>query len=495
MALTRILFLVTALALITTNDAATPVTDPKQRTEPLWMLFARHPGKSEREGVGYPKQDAAVSGFDNDKVKDVDGNYHEGSEALALPYNGVLQLARIYGGPIQGTNHKGAGAVLQAIFTKMARPNGINWANKPVGAKAMFKQLKKLFARNKQYKFRFETSDLRRASLEAIALRKSFEDANLGGSRLKESKFVVLHSMGEIGRLGEWGDRSKRSTSVSTDTGHHSDYPDRRNFWVYLKKGLPGGYRDAPANAMRMQNVKDHVLTQMRVLKPRLRTLFSFPDKDDTRHPVPKHYATATGTESETTGAQLLKDWKDGIDLVIATGHGNWYKSLTTAKVVVPVARRNVWGFANGRTVANKVKKTLDFTEFVLLKWEIKESGNLRITDGYAPGYRWYDLESVAQGLGVSLARSVDYGEFGASDDDAGYNGFQDYGYDDAEYYGFDDYDYDDDDALDEYDGEMNEYSIYEEAMKNLMRAKREFTAAKRLVMEDRRMRRKYIYN
>lgn len=143
------------------------------------------------------------------------------------------------------------------------------------------------------------------------------------------------------------------------------------------------------------------------------------------------------------------------------------------------------------------MKRTLDFTEFVLLKWEIKESGNLRIMDGYAPGYRWYDLESVAkEKLGVKFARSVDYGEYEAFDDDAGYNGFEDDGYDDeddAEYYGFDDYD--DDDVFDEYDGEMDEYSIYEEAMKNLMRAKREFTAAKRLVVEDRRMRRKYIYN
>jgi len=481
MALTRILFLVTALALLTTNDAATPVTDPKQRTEPLWMLFARHPGKSEQTGEGYPSQDAAVSGFDDDKVKDVGGTYHSGSDALALPYNGVLQLAHILGGPIpnHGT-HKGTGAVLQAIFQKMDDQNNpIDWTSQPAGAQAMFTQLKELLVTNPDTKFRFETSDLRRASLEAVALRKTFEDANLGGSKLKGSRFVVLHSMGEMGKLEGWGWRSNRSISVSTVRNSRrpskSDpKKNKRNFWTYLKGGLPAIV--PPATTMRMSDIKEYVLEQMRVVRnERMRSgLFQFPDKNDSRAPFPKYYATAKGPESETRGAHLLKDWKDGIDLVIATGHGSWYKKLTKAKQVV--ARINVGGFAQDSRVASKVKKTLDFTEFVLLKWEIKqESGNLRITDGYAPGYKWYDLESVARGLGVSLARSVDYGEFeyAAFDDHAGYYGFDDYEYGEA----------------------MNEYSIYEEAMSNLMRAKREFTVAKRLVEEDRRMRRKYMYN
>jgi len=355
----------------------------------------------------------------------------------------------------------------------------------------MFTQLKELLVTNPDTKFRFETSDLRRASLEAVALRKSFGDAMLGGKRLKKSEFVVLHSMGEIGTLGSAGGRSQRSISAIPD---FLNGDGKVQFWSYLHAGLPGGDRDAQANAMRMQKVKDHVSGQMHDIIKELRTAFSRPDKDvpNKNNPVPRDYASTT---IKTSGEQLLKDWKDGIDLVIATGHGNWYKRLTEKKKKTPNGNR---GFANDRTVSSKVRKALDYTEFVLLKWEIKQdSGNLRIMDGYAPGYRWYDLEQWANDHVLKdLARSVDYGDYGAFDDDAGYNGFEDYGYDDeddAEYYGFDDYD--DDDAFDEYDGEMNEYSIYEEAMKNLMRAKREFTAAKRLVMEDRRMRRKYIYN
>merc|ERR1711879_116911 len=188
-------------------------------------------------------------------------------------------------------------------------------------------------------------------------------------------------------------------------------------------------------NTMKMQNVKDHVSGQMHDIIKELKTAFSRPDKDvqNSKNPVPRDYASTT---IKTAGEQLLKDWKDGIDLVIATGHGNWYQRLTKTKTPDR-------GFAQDPSVESKVRKTLDYTEFVLLKWEIKESGNLRIMDGYAPGYKWYDMESVARSLGVSLsAHAVDYGDNGAFDDDAGYNGFEDYGYDDeddAEYYGFDD--------------------------------------------------------
>jgi len=503
MSLARILLLAIALALITTNDAATPVTDPKQRKDPLWMLFARHPGKSERKGEGYPKQDAAVSGFDNDKVTDVGGTTHEGSEALALETNGVLQLARIYGGKIGDTVYKGAGAALKGIFDKMP---DVNWRGQPDGAKKMFDKLKEQFITNKKTQFRFETSDLRRASLEAIALRKSFRSAGLGGDRLKNpdevqsgsgqdqdvrlksSKFVVLHSMAEIGKLKALGWRSKRSKTDTDSEEFKNVKPDRTSFkfWSYAKKGLPVPV--PKTKTMKMQNVKELLLGQMNAIKDEVHSAFSRPDKKDKRKPVPKLYATATATGDATSGAQLMKDWTDGIDLVIATGHGNWYKELVTSK--------SFGGFAQDSRVANKLKKQLDFTEFVLLKWEIKQdSGNLRIMDGYAPGYKWYDLERVAKEEKL-MARSVDYGEYEAFHDDAGYIGFEDYGYDDeddGEYYGFDDYD--DDDVFDEYDREMNEYVIYEKAMKNLMRAKREFTAAKRLVMEDRRMRRKYIYN
>lgn len=167
MSLIRILFLAIALALITTSDAAASVKDPKQRKDPLWMLFARHPGKSEATGDGYPPIDAPVSGFDNDKVTDVRGTTHQGSGALALETNGVLQLARIYGGKIEDTVYKGAGAALKAIFDQMPK---VNWDGQPEGAQEMFTQLKELF-NGETTKFRFETSDLRRASLEAIALR------------------------------------------------------------------------------------------------------------------------------------------------------------------------------------------------------------------------------------------------------------------------------------------------------------------------------------
>lgn len=171
---------------------------------------------------------------------------------------------------------------------------------------------------------------------------ESFEDAKLGGNRLEGSRFVLLHSMGEIGKLGSFGGRSARSISAIPT---FLNAKGKVRYWSYLKEGLPAEV--PPATTMKMQDVKELVVGQMDAIKVEmpyiallldiqyfafvhfqqaLHEAFSRPDKCEQRPPVPKHYATVTGTE--TTGAQLLNDWTDGIDLVIATGHGNWYKSL-----------------------------------------------------------------------------------------------------------------------------------------------------------------------
>lgn len=148
--------------------------------------------------------------------------------------------------------------------------------------------------------------------------------------------------------------------------------------------------------------------------------------------------------------------------------------------------------------------RELDYTEFVLLKWTINTDKKLVISDSWAapapkgtkPGgenaFQWFNLnEFVRQDSAANLARDEVFGDYDHYDDDFDnyreYSDYETYGHDmrydddDFEYYYEEDYgEYGDDD--------LYEKSLYENAMENLIKAKRQFAVAQRLMAPQRRM-------
>jgi len=227
----------------------------------------------------------------------------------------------------------------------------------------------------------------------------------------------------------------------------------------------------------------------------------------------------------------LANSWNYPMDLVIAVGHGNWIKRLVSRNSVhrkhIHLGHAGVKGLVHHRYVWGLMMadegRQLDFTEFILLKWENKK-GKLRITDLIRPGQTWYRLGKLMKLMGVPdpadakkvdesyLARYADFGDnFGSDYYEDGYDddfGFDDGGdYDDEEFYDDQDYDfgyyddgeygYDDDEqyAYDQYEDEQYDYdedydydqsdddaySLYEQAAINLKKAKEEFRIAQQL--------------
>jgi len=499
---------------------------------PMYMLFQRHPGKSTAKGDGFPTYDAPVSGAQKDKVTKPESHWLgfgtvTKKKALDLKYNGAMQLVEVLK----------TGPRLKALFNAWKRnPGELPW-DKLVKAGIYKKEtkyrmveplmkLKELFAPDSDLKYSFETSDLRRSQLEAIALKKSLEDSQAFGMRMADDKLyplIILHEMGEMtgskrstsvlsqSTSKDASDQDvqaeaseevseevkeddiKSSTSVLANANGESfqnngetyilDRKNRKKYWDYaFGKGLPADstYSD---EFKKIGHMEKYVGNEDNMEKD-AKLEIQWPDKEKKGQPSWKDYHEG----------QLVKDWNGDVDLVIATGHGTWFKRMVYDLGLTHYIRndflhknRKVWGQKMGKS-----GKELAYTEFLLLEWKVmpkgitgsvfrnhKYKGRLGITNIWRPGQTWYRLGELLEKLGIddptNAARDANFGDYYQS------------GYQDDGYYG-DDYDdgyYDDEDyyyAEDDEGYDDDEYSLYEEAAINLKRAREEFRIAQQLL-------------
>jgi len=247
-----------------------------------------------------------------------------------------------------------------------------------------------------------------------------------------------------------------------------------------------------------------------------------------TDRPSPKKYVSG----------QLEKDWNSNTNLIVATGHGGWFKRLVRDRRVDQLMysqhrdqvehadKLSDYGEVWKRTMSSGGAQ-LDYTEFVLLRWRVLKHTHMHtdpelvIDKVIRPGQTWYNMKRLMGVMGVQdpAAHDADFGDnFGSDYYEDGYDydfGFDDGGdYDDEEFYddqdydfgyyddgenGYDDgeYGYDDDEqyAYDQYEDEQYDYdedydydqsdddaySLYEQAAVNLKRAKEEFRIAQQL--------------
>ena len=86
--------------------------------------------------------------------------------------------------------------------------------------------------------------------LQAIALRKSFEGKGIGGNKLKESPFYIVHNMGERWTFATRYNMRSYS-SLDPDWFHQlgsrfkiMEGTRMTNYWTYLRSGMPQrGYK------------------------------------------------------------------------------------------------------------------------------------------------------------------------------------------------------------------------------------------------------------
>jgi len=440
--------LVTALAMIrNTDSSAKTVPGPKApRTKPLWMVYTRHPAK----------------GSGNDAAITMKGE---------LPKNGALQVREIM---------NNAGTNLQRIFSGFGAPTYLDYVPE---AKSMFLKMKELFEGSSTV-FGWETSDLRRAAIESIALRSSLEHA-FPGTTLKGTPFKQFHALGEKYTLTT--PFNKRSWSRLLDDGGFTDerghvWPKIRNknkYWDYMfVHGMPDDKADTKgkeAAAEVRQKLRDYVIGSG---EDALSTKIEWPDFDSTQWPNVAEYM-GERTSDGTLSLKFIDDWEKGVDLLIIVGHGTWYKHMLRY-CTDPALRKKLETPRKGSMSKAPEKDPLDYTEFVLLKWEKhsgRSTGNLapfRITAGFKPptGAQWYQLEKyLPAAAGAGNSDFGDYAEYDYGDDYYG----NDY-YDDDYYYG------------DEYGQEDYEYALYEEAVDNLVRARKQLVMAQRLLSWDRKL-------
>jgi len=457
----------------------------------------------------------------NDKVVVPDTKTHgvlkvEKAKALDVKYNGALQLLDVLK----------AGPRLNAIFDAMDK-NEINWDSlrgTDAEVKAEKKAYKLKFETEKLKEFffqlrsllrpgravsggfttrniKFETSDLRRAQLEAVALKKSLEDVPAFDQSVKMkttnnayqlSPLTILHALGET-------TNSDRSLSVmAKDVPRTSTGTFQINkYWEYaFKNGMP----ESEYTKSFQGKMKPYVDNKLTLEWPDYQKWVPGKDpKGQRKKPNPSNYLHV----------HLAKDWNSNVDLVIASGHGNWLKELVHGEhqhfqgihlgdAGMPTTHhRRIWG----RRMTDAGRQ-LDFTEFILLKWEKKDHvhtnkpSELTIADFWRPAMTWYYLPKLMKVMNVNdpaAAHEGDFGDnFGSDFYEDGYDydfGFYNGDYDDEELYDDQDYDfgYFDDGEYGYYEdyyydqNDDDAYSLYEQAAVNLKKAQEEFRIAQRL--------------
>jgi len=427
--------LYTAIGLFSECSAAPDAT----RTDPIWMLFARHPDKALLNSDAYLNED------------------------------GVKEILRILrrGEVSTGVNVQDLTAKMEAAVSAPAPP---------VTAFDHFKQKLESLPSSQ---IQFESSDLRRSQIEAIALKKTMPHAFTDemGTKLKESKFCIVHSLAEKpkrlpvvkvqwnipsisklkqkggvdrGIFGSDGKLNFEKVKDDSDAQHNLDY------FGYLSRGLPDSKITTPGGRTLKSNFLDWISTE-EFIGTRTNPKVSWPDIGSTVDPHPKPYVKE----------QLERDWNNGIRLLVAVGHGGWFRAaIEHFAVDAALTEKNKAKYQKN----GKYGRQLATTEMVMMKWELKTvSGGgkaLRITE-------FLDFPEGSNRFGRDFAAQfADYDEFE----------YDQYGHYVDEYYG---------------DEEVSSWSaLYEEARDNLMAAKEQFDLAQRLMAGDRRRKqRKKWYN
>jgi len=296
-------------------------------------------------------------------------------------------------------------------------------------------------------------------------------------SHVQETDFRILYYMGEKSQ----GSRSRTLLQQSWFERSGTDHPliNVDGYTTYaFTHGLP---RNEPLSSNFAGIVKQKLLSFVgNAQNPGLSSKIKYTDM--------KYTTVRPGMVTNYIQSTLIEeDWNKDVKLIIASGHGSWYNRLVKWKGSSVGS-----GFANTKALATKLKQggSMDYTEMVLLKWEKKQrTSHMRITEGYRPGIHLYNLPAANGDINPppeSLARYEAFGDDDAFYYDEVYDNYEEKGQfddlDDADfgyYYGEDDGEYDNDDY---------EESLYEAAMVNLMRAKRQFKVAQRLLARERRM-------
>jgi len=583
----------------------------------MWMLFTRSPAKSLMHATKY---DAAVSGANNDIVR-LNSFSHtsttphtiQGEEAgkhnvLDMRYNGAKQLLQVskVGPRLKaileskwGKNPKvSVEPVVQRLFEmgyQAQLDRGLSFGGsgyRPYEYKEQALVLLKFFEEmaalllpkgkhnprgretGETTEIVFETSDLRRAQLEEIALKKSLEDAFPKRTGRYDS-LSILHNMGALRHSTSFRDESISLLANKTHIEFDVKIPQiehyMRSYWNYsFLEGLPKGEtyfhispkdheksmdkhrrHEAPkplykpgAHWIMTDEQKQHKtnLAQWRKKKKSKRgkrpkaqwtTEYAEAFKDEMHDyvkrslhimlPNYKKWDKEKGFKQMYTkenkpsikryvSNDLTSNWNLDVDLIVATGHDYWFKKLVKRYRGVKTdhlgnkkpnnnfGTREVWGTKMGDKGTR-----LDYTEFVLLKWELVKD-KLKITELIRPCMTWYGLKDVMTLMEIPdpvaskyddpmLARYADFGgnfgfEVGGDYDDDeiydeeygfGYYDDGEYGYDEDDQYVYDQYDDEQYDYDQDYDYDDDAYFLYEQAAANLKKAKEEFRIAQQL--------------